>query len=127
MLGLMPLVLAAAPIDGRWLTADRKAIVTIAACGRARCGRITRILAPTPKGPPVDEYNPDPRLRGRPIQGLTVLTGFAPSGAKWRGRIYSPEEGKTYRSVLERRPDGALKVAGCILILCKTQVWTPAR
>lgn len=126
-LGIAGAASAAEPITGRWLTDDGKAIVTIAPCGSAICGHITRILAPTPKGPPVDEYNPDPRLRKRPILGLAVLTGFVDKGADWRGRIYSPEEGKWYKSILRRNPDGSLKAQGCILFFCKTQRWKAAR
>lgn len=118
---------AAQPVTGRWLTDDRKAIVEIGPCGKTLCGRIARILAPTPEGPPRDTNNPDPKLRGRPIQGLAVLTGFTADGEVWRGRIYSPEEGKTYRSVLQLGGNGALKVKGCIAIICRTVIWTRAR
>lgn len=118
---------AAEPVTGRWLTDDGKAIVTIADCGGTVCGRITRILAPTPGGSPVDAHNPDERLRKRPIVGLTVLSGFTSDGDAWKGRIYSPEEGKTYRSVMQRAGADAIKVKGCIAIFCKTQNWTRAR
>lgn len=117
---------AADPIAGRWITEDGKAVVTIASCGNTICGKITRILAPTPDGPPVDENNPDRRLRNRPIMGLPVLTGFTESGDEWRGRIYSPEEGKTYRSIMKRAGANRLAVKGCIAIFCKTQSWKRA-
>ena len=118
--------LAAQPITGRWITNDRKAIVTIAPCGPLICGRITRILAPTPKGPPVDERNPDPKLRKRPILGLEVLSGFTDKGKDWRGRIYDPEGGKWYKSILKRE-SGGIAAQGCIAFFCRTQHWTPAR
>ncbi len=118
---------AAEPVTGRWVTDDGKAIVTIADCGGTVCGRITRILAPTPDGPPVDSNNPDKALRKRPIAGLVVLSGFKPDGDAWKGRIYSPEEGKTYRSVMQRAGANAIKVKGCIAIFCKTQNWTRAK
>ena len=118
---------AAQPVTGRWITDDGKAVVTIADCGGTVCGRITRVLAPTPNGPPVDANNPDPSLRKRPILGLPVLTGFFADGADWKGRIYSPEEGKTYRSVMTRAGPDKIAVKGCILIFCKTQTWTRAQ
>lgn len=117
----------AAPIDGRWITEDGKAIVAIAVCGDARCGRVQRILAPAPEGAPVDANNPDPALRARPIQGMTVLTGLVADGARWRGRIYSPEEGRTYRAVLWRNAEGGLQMKGCIAIFCRGETWRPAR
>ena len=118
---------AAQPVTGRWITDDGKAIVTIANCGATVCGRITRILAPTPDGPPVDSNNPDPSLRKRPVLGLPVLTGFIDDGDEWKGKIYSPEEGKTYRSVMTRAGPDRIAVKGCILIFCKTQTWTRAQ
>ena len=126
---------AAQPIDGSWLTQDRKAVVTIGPCGAGpaaagaaqRCGRISRILAPTPNGPPRDERNPNKALRSRPVLGLAVLSGFTDRGNDWRGRIYSPEEGKSYRSMLRLKPDGTLGVRGCVAIFCQSQTWQKAR
>lgn len=117
---------AAEPIAGRWITDDGKAVVTIGRCGALTCGRITRILAPTPNGPPVDERNPDPALRRRPILGLEVLSGFTDRGTDWRGRIYDPEAGKWYKAIVSREA-GGLKAQGCILIFCRAQHWKPAR
>ncbi|MBB5716006.1 DUF2147 domain-containing protein [Sphingomonas aerophila] len=117
---------APAPIVGRWLTAEGKAIVEIEPCGSALCGRITRILKPRPGGPAVDANNPDKTLRTRPIQGLAILTGFAPSGGRWKGRIYDPESGNTYRSELIRS-GSTLKVKGCWTLICRTQQWSLAR
>lgn len=117
---------AAQPVTGRWVTDGGKAIVTIADCGGTVCGRITRILAPTPNGPPVDSNNPDKALRTRPILGLAVLTDFTADGEAWKGRIYSPEEGKTYRSFMQRSGPDRIDVKGCILFFCKNQTWTRA-
>lgn len=117
---------AASPVAGRWLTDDGKAVVTIGPCGTSVCGKITRILAATPGGAPVDENNPDPNLRKRPIQGLTVLSGFTPDGDTWKGRIYDPKAGRTYRSVLRRAGADTLEVKGCIAMFCRTQTWKRA-
>lgn len=118
---------AATPITGRWLTEDGSATVTIGPCGAATCGRITRVIKGPPTGPAVDRNNPNPKLRTRPIEGLAVLTGFTDAGADWRGRIYDPKSGKTYKSILLREADGRLKVQGCIAFLCRTQRWTAVR
>ncbi|RZM10569.1 MAG: DUF2147 domain-containing protein [Sphingomonas sp.] len=118
---------AATPIAGRWLTEEGNAVVTIGACGNATCGRITKLIKGPPSGPPVDRNNPDVRLRGRPLEGLTILTGFADAGDDWRGRIYDPKSGKTYKSIVRREADGELKVQGCIAFFCRTQKWRAAR
>ncbi len=127
LLALLPAsAFAAEPVTGRWITDDGKAIVTIGHCGTTVCGQISRILAATPKGPPVDEHNPDPTLRERPILGLQVLSGFTADGDAWHGRIYSPEEGKSYRSIMRRAAPDTIEVKGCIAFFCKTQTWQRA-
>ena len=117
---------AAAPVSGKWLTTEKDSIVEITPCGPAVCGRIQRILAPTPKGPPRDTNNPDPSLRSRTIQGLTILSGFKDNGKTWQGSIYDPRAGKVYKSYLTRMANGNLQVKGCVGPFCKTMVWTPA-
>ena len=118
---------AAQPITGRWATVEGKAIVQIGPCGKALCGRIEKIVKPTPGRPQTDIKNPDPALRGKPLAGLALLTGFADAGDVWKGSIYDPESGKTYNSKVSRNSDGTLKVQGCILMFCRTQTWTPVR
>ncbi|HEX8485968.1 MAG TPA: DUF2147 domain-containing protein [Sphingomonas sp.] len=121
---------AATPITGRWLTEGGKAIVAIAPCGgggQSLCGRVDRVLKAPPGATGRDSNNPDPALRTRPMVGVPILSGFADAGADWRGRIYNPEDGKSYKAIVTRERDGSLKVKGCISFFCKTQVWTPAR
>lgn len=115
-----------APVAGRWLTEGGKAIVAIAPCGAALCGRIARVLKPRPGGSAIDANNPDRSLRTRPIEGLAILSGFAPAGDRWRGRIYDPESGRTYRAELARA-GAVLKVKGCWGPFCRTQDWSPLR
>ena len=125
---LLPAAAIAAPsVEGRWITHDGKALMEIGRCGAKVCGRIAKVLAPTPKGPPKDVHNPDARLRDRPIEGLTVLTGFTAAGSSWHGQIYSPEDGKTYRSTMERTGPETMKLRGCVAIFCKGFVWKKAR
>ena len=119
---------AAQPVTGRWATVDGKAIVQIAPCGKHVCGRIEKILKPTPGRPQTDIKNPDPALQSKPLVGLALLTGFADEGGHWKGTIYDPESGKSYASKLTRNGNGTLKVQGCIAsFLCKTQTWTAVR
>ncbi len=117
---------AAQPITGRWITEDRAAEVDIGRCGASLCGRISRIVTPTPGAPTTDVNNPDKTQRSKPILGLSILTGFADEGDDWRGRIYDPRKGKTYKSIVARQANGTLKVQGCIAFFCQTQTWTRA-
>ena len=117
---------AAPPITGRWLTADGGAVVAIGDCGGNICGRVVKVIKGPPAGKPwVDSLNPDPRLKTRPLVGMPILTEMSSSGDGWKGKIYDPKSGKTYRAVVGR--DGAnLKVQGCIAIFCQTMIWTRA-
>lgn len=115
--------LAAAPVNGRWVTPDRDSVIEIGSCGAAVCGRIGRLLKPVQGGPATDRNNPDVALRGRPLVGLPILIGFTDAGSEWRGRIYDPRAGKSYRSTLVLAPHGVLRVKGCIAFFCQTQEW----
>jgi uncharacterized protein (DUF2147 family) len=130
MIGMLLALAAASPatVAGLWLNDDRKGLVQIAPCGRKLCGTIVKVLDRDPKAPKTDIHNPDPKLRGRTIVGMPVLTGFEGSGGSWKGgRAYDPESGKSYRSFLELQPDGSLKVSGCILFICEARRWTRVR
>jgi uncharacterized protein (DUF2147 family) len=119
---------AAEPIAGRWVTEDRDAVVEIKQCGNATCGRIARFLVIPPNGEDQrDINNPDASLRRRKLLGLPILTQFREDGSKWRGRIYDPNNGKTYRSVIQRKSANTIEVSGCIGPFCQTQTWRRAR
>jgi uncharacterized protein (DUF2147 family) len=116
-------------IDGRWLTPGGKSIVEIAPCNNGkRCGRIAWLRDHAPDGGLLrDAENHDPALRHRPVLGIELLAGFrsTPAGV-WRGgRIYNPEDGRTYSAQLRRTDSRTLEVKGCALsIFCRTQQWT---
>jgi uncharacterized protein (DUF2147 family) len=119
---------AADPINGQWLTANGNAIVTIAPCGKAVCGKISKVVRPDPNGDGTDRKNPDPALKSRKILGLMIIPNFTDAGKDWQGQIYSPEAGKSYKGYIVKQPDGSLQVRGCIAtFLCQTQKWTAAR
>ncbi len=119
---------AADPINGRWVTEERDAIVEIKQCGSTTCGTISRFLVPPPDGANQrDINNPDPDLRRRRLLGLPILTQFREEADLWRGRIYDPKSGKSYRSVIRRTGPNTIEVRGCIGPFCQAQVWRRAR
>ena len=118
---------AAEPVAGVWRTEARDALVRIGDCGASLCGRVAKFLVPPPQGiDQRDVNNPDPRMRQRKLLGMAVLSGFHDDGDSWRGTIYDPKTGKSYRSVVRRLDANRLEVKGCIGPFCKTQVWTRA-
>ena len=127
MLGATP-VLAGEPIAGRWVTEEGDAVIEIKTCGNATCGTIARFLVAPPEG--VDQRdvnNPNPQLRRRRLLGLPILTRFQADGDLWRGQIYDPKSGKSYRSVIRRTGPNTIEVRGCIGPFCQAQVWRRAR
>lgn len=118
---------AVQPIAGRWLTEDGAAIVQVGPCGTSTCGRIATVVKARPGAPTTDVNNPDAALRSRPMVGLPILSGFTQSGNEWRGRIYDPRNGKSYKSIVTRGENDTLRVKGCIAFICQTQVWKAAR
>ena len=133
--GLLPALLPAAAfaedgIVGVWLTEDRDSKIEFAACGDELCGRIVWLLQPEDENgmPYKDTRNPDPALRERPILGLTIFEGVRPTGdeGKWRGTVYNPEDGDSYKTFISLLQNGGLKVKGCILggLICDSSYWT---
>lgn len=119
---------AAQPIAGRWMTKEKDSVVTIAKCGATYCGRLTQYLVTPPGGADQkDVNNPNPKLRTRKLLGVALLSGFKADGDVWRGTIYDPRNGKSYRSVLKRKSDTVLEVKGCIGPFCQAQNWTRAK
>lgn len=120
-------LLAAKPVEGRWLTEERDAVITIGDCGKSLCGRITKFLVTPPQGADQrDVNNRNPELRSRKLLGMPVLTGFTEDGDEWRGEIYDPKSGKTYRSIIRKKNAATLEVKGCLGPFCQTQTWKRA-
>ena len=120
--------MAANSILGDWVTQDRDAIVRIAKCGKTVCGRIQKFLVTPPNGQgQKDVHNPDKKLRDRTVLGMAILTGFTPDGDLWRGKVYDPKSGKTYRSEVSLQSTNKLTMKGCILFICQGQNWIRAK
>ncbi|PHS28490.1 MAG: hypothetical protein COA84_01535 [Robiginitomaculum sp.] len=117
----------AAPLDvaGLWLTQSGTGHVKIADCGDGTpCGKLVWIEGPDAAAQR-DNNNPDTTLRDQPIVGLQLLWGFKERSSNWaKGKIYSPEKGKTYRSTIKLMDENTLQVKGCVGPFCQAQTWT---
>lgn len=120
----------AADIRGEWATQGYSARVLVRPCADAPdrlCGAITWLWAPTDAAgrPVTDSRHPDPARRDAPLVGLDMLHGFRPGtpGTWIDGRIYNPEDGRTYGATLKLRTPELLEVQGCVLMFCARQVW----
>ena len=59
------------------------------------------------------------------LVGKLIIWDMQPDGENsWRrGRIWAPDDDKTYRSSMELRGE-VLRVQGCVAIFCRGQDWT---
>ena len=90
---------SAQDVLGKWKLEDGTAIVEVYKSGDAFNGKIVWLQEPTEADgtPAVDNNNPDPALRKRPLIGLNMLHGLKPAGDEYSGgKIYDPGNGKTY-------------------------------
>ena len=124
-LAAVPAAAAPAPIVGNWKTDDGRAIVTVAPCPGGLCATIARFLVPEPQGGVRDAKNPDAKLRNRRILGSNVLWDLKPAGKAWSGSGYSARDGRTFNATVSS-DGGKLKLKGCVMVFCKTVVWTRA-
>lgn len=124
----------AAEPTGIWSTEGNEAQIQITHCGTALCGHIVALREPRDPAtnrPKTDEYNPDEKLRQRPLIGVTIVVGMKPNGrpGHWTGHVYNPEDGRLYPATLTLRSPRALTLEGCLLkdALCRGQAWTRAK
>ncbi|WP_028350508.1 DUF2147 domain-containing protein [Bradyrhizobium murdochi] len=113
---------------GVWLTQAGDARVKISKCGGGICGVIVGLKEPIDQAtgkPQVDDKNPNPALKQRPMIGLPLFSGMSPSGPnKWSGQIYNADDGGTYASSVSVTGADTLKVEGCVGALCGGENWT---
>ncbi|WP_291868491.1 DUF2147 domain-containing protein [Bradyrhizobium sp.] len=111
-----------AEATGIWLTQAGDARVRVSKCGGGICGVIVGLrepIDPATGKPPVDDKNPNPALRKRPMIGLPLFGGMQPSGPnRWSGQIYNADDGSTYVSHISLAGPDTLKVEGCVGAIC---------
>jgi len=113
---------------GVWQTQAGDARVKISKCGGGICGTVVSLrepIDPATGKPQVDDKNPNPALKKRPMIGLSLFNGMQPSGPnKWSGQIYNADDGGTYASSVSVAGPDALRVEGCVGALCGGETWT---
>lgn len=125
---------ASAPdtLIGTWLTDDGDSRVEIAASKAADgstvfSGKVVWLKAPTRDGRPLrDANNADASLRGRPIMGLEIVSGFRADGnGGWTGgTVYSPRAGKRFPAEASLGADGRLQIKVKAGLVTRTVTWT---
>jgi len=119
---------AGGEVSGIWLTQAGDAKVRVSKCGGGICGVIVWLktpIDPATGNAQIDDKNPNPALRKRPIVGLPLFSGMQPAGPnKWSGQIYNADDGGTYASNVSVAGPGSLRVEGCVGALCGGETWS---
>ncbi len=114
--------------NGVWLTQAGDARVKISKCGGGICGVIVGLKDPVDPAtgkPQIDDKNPNPALKKRPMIGLPLFSAMQPAAAnKWSGQIYNADDGGTYASSISVAGPDTLRVEGCVGALCGGETWT---
>ena len=116
-------------IAGTWLTEERDSKVEITKSATGYAGKVVWLKNPNYQGKPAtDVKNADASLRGRPIMGLEILSGFSYAGNRsWHGgTVYSPRKGRSYPGEATIDKDGRLDIKVRDGIFSKHVVWTRA-
>ena len=122
---------------GVWTTADDRSRIEIFKKQDTYCAKVIWLKQPNfsaddKRGmggkPQVDRENPKTELRSRPLVGLEIMSGLAYAGKnQWNGgKVYDPENGKTYKCHMTLTATNRLELRGFIGIslLGRTEVWT---
>ena len=123
VLGICASPAIAADPSGDWRVEDGSAVMRVANCN----GAIWGVVAWSAKAGGVDENNPDPAQRNRPLLGLPIIRGMQQTKPnEWKGPLYNPRNGKTYDGVLTLKKPKVLEVEGCVMggWICGGQDWT---
>ncbi|MEK7438855.1 MAG: DUF2147 domain-containing protein [Pseudomonadota bacterium] len=116
---------------GSWNTIDDetnkpKSLVRITEKDGVISGTVEKIMDPTRQDSKCDECADDDPRKGKPVIGMTILTGLKKEGdnAYGGGRILDPKNGKTYNAKLTVIEGGKkLEMRGSILFIGRTQTW----
>jgi uncharacterized protein (DUF2147 family) len=123
-----PLWADRAAIEGRWLTQEKDGWIRVALVGDSLEGSIAGAPPGSPSEREFDDRNPDPALRSRKLDGLTIMTGFEYDGdGRWKdGTVYDPNSGKTYKCTLTLVDPNTVKIRGYIgvSLFGRSETWT---
>lgn len=116
---------------GVWIPKDGKSHVKIEKIGTKYFGKVVWLKEPNdPKTglPETDDKNPDPALRNQPIMGLRFMKDFkyVGNGVFKDGRVYDPNDGKTYCGKITIISPDEIDLRGSICgfsILGRTETW----
>lgn len=125
LFGFIQSAQAVSPLEGLWLTENKRSVIQVRECDQGLCGNVYWIIE---DGMQTDAKNPDEAKRGAPMCGLPILWDFTKdSETEWEnGKIYKADDGDVYSAEMELLSQDKLKVRGYVgfSFLGKSQEWT---
>lgn len=115
--GLAAATASPAPIEGHWVNPSKSVIIEIAPCGDALCGTVAWASAKAQQD--AKKGTPD-------LIGTRLLTGLQPKGSIWQGKLFIPDQRLHATAKIALQGTGQLKVSGCEIGICKSQIWSRA-
>ena len=108
---VMPATVQAADLPGIWQRSNGHVRIAFAPCPGGVCGKIAWL---------------NPGMKSKARVGDRIFYDLVRDGAKgWKGKAYSPKEGKTYSATLTL--EGALLYSKECLFgdrICRSETWT---
>lgn len=104
-------------IEGRWTNPGKSVIIDIAPCSDALCGTVQWATV---------QAQEDARKGTPQLIGTQLLTDLKAKADKWEGKLFVPDQKLRVTAKLELQGDGQLKVSGCEIGICKSQLWSRA-
>ena len=105
-----------APIEGLWKNPIGSAIIAVAPCGQALCGKVVWASARGER---------EVAKTTSHVVGTTVLTAVRPKGRGWSGKLFIPDDNIHVAARLQLISPNQLKLTGCALgLFCRSQIWT---
>lgn len=106
---------------GTWRHPENGSHIKMYMCGANLCAKIVKIT----DGQKVDDKNPNPARRNRPIIGLHIMTAKKTGANTWAGSLYKRDNGQTYSGTVTVTSKNALSLQGCAGgILCQSVTWS---
>jgi uncharacterized protein (DUF2147 family) len=106
-----------ASLEGLWKNPIGSAIIAVAPCGDALCGKVVWTSARGQR----EVAKTTPR-----VVGTTVLTDERPTAKGWSGKLFIPDDNIHVSASLQLLDDRNLKLTGCAVfgLICRSQIWT---
>ena len=104
-----------AAVEGRWINPSKTVVIDIAPCAEALCGTVVWATA---------QAQQDAKKGTPNLIGTQLLTGLQAKGELWQGKLFVPDQRLHATAKIAPAGAGELKVSGCEIGICKSQVWS---